>query len=291
MGSAAYLYNNEREIERKREIESEKKKSEGEKDRMNKTFLEKRQEQDDLVQYYQNETKKKREELDRLKLDSIRKEQEGQERFRSLESENQRVTRERDQINRENDGLRILRNHQETTIEDLQNEREAIIARGREETTRALERLRQEQDARIRQLESQGDFPEDMRNERMREQDDRIVELYEKIEKYKKLVREATLPIPNSFLCPIMLTPMVDPVSTVDGFVYERIGIETHIRHAQNNGDVPVRSPITNSPLRSLELKPERVLRDAIQDWLQAQQRLQEVSEEAAEQRRRRKNS
>jgi len=72
------------------------------------------------------------------------------------------------------------------------------------------------------------------------------------------------LPIPDSFLCPILHEVMQDPVATVDGHVYERRAIEHwfNLRHRT--------SPKTNLTLPSLSLMENVPLRRAIEEYLRS---------------------
>jgi serine/threonine protein kinase len=63
----------------------------------------------------------------------------------------------------------------------------------------------------------------------------------------------------NSFICPITLLPMEDPVVTSDGYTYERKGIE---RWLTDSG----KSPYTNELLPNKTLTPNRQLKDAMQE-------------------------
>ena len=66
----------------------------------------------------------------------------------------------------------------------------------------------------------------------------------------------------QSFLCPIGMEVMRDPVLCCDGFTYERAGIELWMR----NHD---RSPMTNEILSDKMLFPNTTLKVAIAEWLQ----------------------
>ena len=68
--------------------------------------------------------------------------------------------------------------------------------------------------------------------------------------------------VPPSFVCPITHELMVDPVSTVDGQVYERAAIEAWLR----NNDT---SPITNETLLKL-LIPNHPLRAMIAEYVES---------------------
>ena len=65
---------------------------------------------------------------------------------------------------------------------------------------------------------------------------------------------------PPELLCPITLTLMADPVTTVDGMTYERYAIETWLQ-ANNT------SPLTGEPLPVKLLVPNTALRSQIQRY------------------------
>jgi len=68
---------------------------------------------------------------------------------------------------------------------------------------------------------------------------------------------------PQSFLCPITGEIMADPVSTTDGFSYEREAIsEWFVGHNT--------SPLTGAPLDKSTLVPNHTLRAAIQEYVNA---------------------
>ena len=66
---------------------------------------------------------------------------------------------------------------------------------------------------------------------------------------------------PPSFLCPISLEIMRDPVSTVDGHCYERTNIEYWLASGARN------SPKTGAVLPSTTLTRNHALRNAIEEW------------------------
>lgn len=66
----------------------------------------------------------------------------------------------------------------------------------------------------------------------------------------------------ESFLCPITLEVMVDPVVAADGHSYERKAISRWIR-----GRGRATSPVTNLPLRSRDLRPNYALKQAIHEF------------------------
>jgi len=75
--------------------------------------------------------------------------------------------------------------------------------------------------------------------------------------------REREMQTSNAaFLCKITMSVMRDPVMEPDGFSYEREAIEKWIR---KHGT----SPMTRRPLRIEDLKPNRALKDAIEEEYQ----------------------
>lgn len=68
---------------------------------------------------------------------------------------------------------------------------------------------------------------------------------------------------PASFLCPITSELMADPVSTRDGFSYEREAIAEWFASGQQT------SPMTGAPLDRAELLPNHALRAAIQQYVE----------------------
>jgi hypothetical protein len=70
---------------------------------------------------------------------------------------------------------------------------------------------------------------------------------------------ESALDVPNSFLCPITLEIMEDPVATSDGFSYERTAIEYWLRRGHRT------SPMTGLPLEHEELIENITLRKVIE--------------------------
>ena len=67
--------------------------------------------------------------------------------------------------------------------------------------------------------------------------------------------------LPHDFVCPITRELMHDPVSTADGFHYERANILTWL-HSHNT------SPMTGLPLKNKALVEATVLKRSIQNWL-----------------------
>ncbi|KAM3861957.1 WD repeat, SAM and U-box domain-containing protein 1-like [Diretmus argenteus] len=70
---------------------------------------------------------------------------------------------------------------------------------------------------------------------------------------------------PDEFLCPITRDLMKDPVIAADGYSYEREAIESWIR-AKNKS-----SPMTNLPLQTTLVTPNRSLKMAIARWTSSQ--------------------
>ncbi|KAF6726691.1 WD repeat, SAM and U-box domain-containing protein 1 [Oryzias melastigma] len=67
--------------------------------------------------------------------------------------------------------------------------------------------------------------------------------------------------VPDHFLCPITRELMKDPVIAADGFSYERESIESWIQGKNKT------SPMTNLPLQTTLLTPNRSLKMAITHW------------------------
>ncbi|NWR99686.1 WSDU1 protein, partial [Motacilla alba] len=72
--------------------------------------------------------------------------------------------------------------------------------------------------------------------------------------------------VPDEFLCPITRELMNDPVIATDGYSYEREAMENWLSNRRS-------SPMTNLPLHSLMLTPNRTLKMAISRWLETQQK------------------
>ncbi|XP_028991610.1 WD repeat, SAM and U-box domain-containing protein 1-like isoform X2 [Betta splendens] len=70
---------------------------------------------------------------------------------------------------------------------------------------------------------------------------------------------------PDEFLCPISRELMKDPVIAADGYSYERESIESWIRGRNKS------SPMTNLPLQTTLLTPNRSLKTAITRWKSSQ--------------------
>ena len=67
--------------------------------------------------------------------------------------------------------------------------------------------------------------------------------------------------VPPSFLCPICMDIMVDPVILATGHTYDRKSIEYWLQQGNRT------CPVTGMRLRHLELTPNFALRSAIQEW------------------------
>lgn len=78
--------------------------------------------------------------------------------------------------------------------------------------------------------------------------------------KRDSLGREILEPLP-SFCCPITLDVMVDPVETSTGHTYERGAIEKWLEEGNNL------CPVTKTPVSRLSLRPNRTLRQSIEEW------------------------
>ncbi len=66
--------------------------------------------------------------------------------------------------------------------------------------------------------------------------------------------------IPQAYICPITLTLMTDPYSDKDGNTYEKEAIFKWIAEHGN-------SPITRNPMSTNDLRPNRALKDAIDEY------------------------
>uniref|UniRef100_A0A8C4E6X7 WD repeat, SAM and U-box domain-containing protein 1 n=1 Tax=Dicentrarchus labrax TaxID=13489 RepID=A0A8C4E6X7_DICLA len=87
--------------------------------------------------------------------------------------------------------------------------------------------------------------------------------LLRKIEALK--AEESGSEAPDEFLCPITRELMKDPVIAADGYSYERESIENWIRGKSKT------SPMTNLPLQTTLLTPNRSLKTAITRWKSSQ--------------------
>uniref|UniRef100_A0A803VF37 WD repeat, SAM and U-box domain-containing protein 1 n=1 Tax=Ficedula albicollis TaxID=59894 RepID=A0A803VF37_FICAL len=87
------------------------------------------------------------------------------------------------------------------------------------------------------------------------------------LQKIEELRRTTiSVSVPDEFLCPITRELMKDPVIATDGYSYEREAMENWISNRRS-------SPMTNLPLQSLMLTPNRTLKMAISRWLETQQK------------------
>ena len=71
--------------------------------------------------------------------------------------------------------------------------------------------------------------------------------------------------------CPIRMELMEDPVIAMDGFTYERAAIERWFACSRNKGGL-IKSPLTNEPLESKLLVPNRRLKAIIASFCDMQQ-------------------
>ena len=69
--------------------------------------------------------------------------------------------------------------------------------------------------------------------------------------------------VPDDYICPITSEIMTDPVSTVDGFTYERTAITEWLRTKDT-------SPKTGATLESKALIPNYSLRSIIRSFVEA---------------------
>ncbi|NXU46566.1 WSDU1 protein, partial [Drymodes brunneopygia] len=88
----------------------------------------------------------------------------------------------------------------------------------------------------------------------------------QKIEELRMAMTSVSVPVPDEFLCPITRELMNDPVIATDGYSYEREAMENWISNRRS-------SPMTNLPLHSPTLTPNRTLKMAISRWLETQQK------------------
>ncbi|NXS37153.1 WSDU1 protein, partial [Pomatostomus ruficeps] len=107
---------------------------------------------------------------------------------------------------------------------------------------------------------------ESLANELKIESLGRRSKILQKIEELRMTMTSASVPVPDEFLCPITRELMKDPVIATDGYSYEREAMENWISKRRS-------SPMTNLPLHSLMLTPNRTLKMAINRWLETQQK------------------
>uniref|UniRef100_A0A8B9PWF4 WD repeat, SAM and U-box domain-containing protein 1 n=1 Tax=Apteryx owenii TaxID=8824 RepID=A0A8B9PWF4_APTOW len=93
-----------------------------------------------------------------------------------------------------------------------------------------------------------------------------------KIEELRMKMESVSVAIPDEFLCPITRELMKDPVIAADGYSYEKDAMENWINNKRRS------SPMTNLPLPSLLLTPNRTLKMAISRWLETQQEHSETT-------------
>ncbi|NWX87436.1 WSDU1 protein, partial [Nothoprocta pentlandii] len=86
-----------------------------------------------------------------------------------------------------------------------------------------------------------------------------------KIEELRMKMESAPVAIPDEFLCPITRELMKEPVIAADGYSYEKEALENWLSSKRRS------SPMTNLPLPSLLLTPNRSLKTAISRWLESQ--------------------
>ncbi|XP_064306958.1 WD repeat, SAM and U-box domain-containing protein 1 isoform X1 [Phalacrocorax carbo] len=89
----------------------------------------------------------------------------------------------------------------------------------------------------------------------------------QKIEELRMKMVSDSVTVPDEFLCPITRELMKDPVIAADGYSYEKEAMENWISTKRPS------SPMTNLPLHSLTLTPNRTLKMAISRWLETQQK------------------
>ncbi|NWU97112.1 WSDU1 protein, partial [Upupa epops] len=89
----------------------------------------------------------------------------------------------------------------------------------------------------------------------------------QKIEELRMNTVSVPVNIPDEFLCPITRELMKDPVIAADGYSYEKAAMENWISTKRRS------SPMTNLPLPSPLLTPNRTLKMAINRWLEMQQK------------------
>merc|ERR1719482_90557 len=87
------------------------------------------------------------------------------------------------------------------------------------------------------------------------------------------------MPVPDSFVCPISLSIMVDPVAAVDGTIYERDYMERWIRQQRQDGKA-ITSPVTGLELHSTTLMPLAALQRAIETYMACRPELRQVPTE-----------
>ncbi|KAM9189403.1 WD repeat, SAM and U-box domain-containing protein 1 isoform 1-T1 [Mergus octosetaceus] len=96
--------------------------------------------------------------------------------------------------------------------------------------------------------------------------------ILQKIEELRMKMVSVSVAIPDEFLCPITRELMKEPVIAADGYSYEKEAMENWISNKRRS------SPMTNLPLHSLMLTPNRTLKMAISRWLETQQKYGETT-------------
>ncbi|XP_042683156.1 WD repeat, SAM and U-box domain-containing protein 1 [Centrocercus urophasianus] len=96
--------------------------------------------------------------------------------------------------------------------------------------------------------------------------------ILQKIKELRIKTVSVSIAVPDEFLCPITRELMKDPVIAADGYSYEKEAIENWISNKRRS------SPMTNLPLPSLVLTPNRTLKMAIGRWLETQQNCGETT-------------
>ncbi|XP_072198622.1 WD repeat, SAM and U-box domain-containing protein 1 isoform X2 [Excalfactoria chinensis] len=91
--------------------------------------------------------------------------------------------------------------------------------------------------------------------------------ILQKIEELRMKTVPVSAVVPDEFLCPITRELMKDPVIAADGYSYEKEAMENWISSNRRS------SPMTNLPLSSLVLTPNRTLKMAINRWLETRQK------------------
>ncbi|NWH58565.1 WSDU1 protein, partial [Geococcyx californianus] len=89
----------------------------------------------------------------------------------------------------------------------------------------------------------------------------------QKIDDLRMKMLSDAVAVPDEFLCPITRELMKDPVIAADGYSYEREAMENWLNNKRRS------SPMTNLPLPSPLLTPNRTLKMAISRWLETQQK------------------
>lgn len=84
------------------------------------------------------------------------------------------------------------------------------------------------------------------------------------------------MPVPESFMCPISLAIMADPVAAVDGSTYDRDYIERWFRQRRQEKK-PLTSPVTGLELSSTTLMPLAALQRAIEAYMTHRPELRRV--------------